>query len=97
MKPLESIEALQQFSGLVLFSADWCAPCKTYKPILTAFAQKHGIPLGFVDAGKFPNLAGAYEVRAVPTTFFLVDGQAHTRRQGAQTEAALEALIPYRV
>lgn len=97
MKNLETLEQLEQFSGLVLFGAEWCAPCKGYKPVLIAFAEKHGIPLGYVDAGKFRNLAGAYEVRAVPTTFFVIDGQAQTRRQGAQTEAALESLIPYRV
>jgi thioredoxin-like negative regulator of GroEL len=94
MKEINGLNDLKGFTGLVLFGSHTCAPCRTYKPVLERFCERLGINLGYVDAGKRPDLAGTYGVRAVPTTFFYVNGSPFSQRQGAQTEAALMALLP---
>lgn len=93
MKKIETIKDLEGFTGLVLFTAPWCMPCRTYKPSLEKFAKEYGIKLGIVDTDVAPALAGTYGVRSVPTTFLFVNGSPSRSKSGVQTEAALGALV----
>lgn len=94
MKEINSLQDLKGFTGLVLFGAAWCAPCRQLKPIIEGFAEERMIDLGYVDAGKRPDLAGTYGVKAVPTTFYFINGSPFKQRQGAATASALDLLLP---
>ena len=58
------------------FYSTTCQPCKRFEPILSAFADKHGIPVHSVNVEDQADLAEAYDVRSVPTTVLLKDGEA---------------------
>ncbi len=93
MVKIESLQGLKDFTGIVLFSADWCAPCKGYKPVLEQFCKGMGLRLALVDVEAARALAGTFGVRSVPTTYYFVNGSPSRVRTGAMTEAALAAFV----
>lgn len=82
----------QQSRPLLLsFTASWCAPCKTFAPVLGALSKKHGgqIDIVRVDIDACPDLMRQHGIRGVPTTILLRDGTDHDRFVGAKSERAL--------
>lgn len=63
---------------VVDFYADWCGPCKKYSPVFKSVAQKYEGKAIFVsiNTDEYPELAAAYQVRAIPTTAFIYTGGA---------------------
>ena len=55
------------------FSATWCGPCKTFKPIMTEIAGE-GYSVEFIDVDRQQDLAAKYNVRSIPTTVIEKDG-----------------------
>ena len=49
------------------FSAAWCGPCKTFKPIMNEVAGE-GYSVQFIDIDQSSALAEQYNVRSGPTT-----------------------------
>lgn len=62
---------------LVEFWAEWCAPCKQLKPVLEKLAADYGgaFELALVDVDAEKELAGALQIRSVPTAMLLKGGQ----------------------
>lgn len=90
---IENPKGLENFTGLVLFSAPWCQPCKQYKPMLVEFAQNNDVPLALVNVDEHRAMAGHYEVRSVPTTFVFDKGYPVMSKPGAMTSSALEQML----
>ncbi|KAK4098864.1 thioredoxin-domain-containing protein [Parathielavia hyrcaniae] len=61
------------------FWAEWCPPCKAIAPLFTKLAAEYTIPnkLAFakVDVDEAPEIAAKFQVSAMPTFLFLVDGE----------------------
>ena len=55
------------------FSATWCGPCKTFKPIMTEISGE-GYSVQFIDIDQQQDLAARYNVRSVPTTIIEENG-----------------------
>jgi len=55
------------------FSATWCGPCKTFKPVMNEVAEE-GHSVQFIDVDQQQDLAAKYNVRSVPTTVIEKDG-----------------------
>ena len=55
------------------FSATWCGPCKTFKPIMNEIAGE-GYSVQFIDIDQQQDLAARYIVRSVPTTIIEENG-----------------------
>ena len=64
------------------FSAVWCGPCKTFKPIMTEIANE-GHSVEFIDIDQSQNLASKYNVRSVQTVLVTENGQEISRLVGA--------------
>jgi thioredoxin 1 len=82
--------------GIVLIDwwAPWCAPCRVFGPTYEKVAQKHpDITFGKVNTEDQPDLAGAFEIRSIPTLMILRDKVLLYSQPGALPEAALEDLI----
>ena len=57
---------------LLYFSAEWCGPCRTFKPTMEALSKE--IPIRFIDVDISANTSQNYNVRSVPTTILIKDG-----------------------
>ena len=55
------------------FSAAWCGPCKTFKPVMNEVAGE-GHSVQFIDIDQSSALAKQYNVRSVPTTVIEENG-----------------------
>lgn len=74
------------------FHASWCGPCRQMRPEIERLTRQ-GYPIRSVDIDEQQDLAGRYDVTAVPT--FLVispDGQVLARSSGYQPAAQLASL-----
>ncbi len=80
---------------LVLFSTPWCAPCRTYKPIVErVVAQSDGeLELLLVDADTSAEVATHYGVRSVPTLLCFSDGELAGRQSGSMLEPQLRTVL----
>lgn len=80
---LSSEEALadlrnQGLPTLIDFGADWCGPCKLFRPTLEAVygRLKGKVSIAYVDTDKSPEVAGKYPVMAIPTqVLYTSDGK----------------------
>jgi len=82
--------------GIVLLDwwAPWCGPCRTFGPIFEKAASKHpDLTFGKVNTEAEQGLAGAFEIRSIPTLMILRDKVLVFSQPGSLPEAALEDLI----
>ena len=56
------------------FSAKWCGPCRTFRPIMEEVAGEESIIVEFIDVDNEQNKAVKYNVRSVPTTVIEENG-----------------------
>ena len=64
------------------FSATWCGPCKSFKPVMNEIAGE-GYSVQFIDIDQSKDLAARYNVRSVPTTVIEDNGMEVDRFVGA--------------
>jgi len=80
---------------LVDFWAEWCGPCKALGPILEKLAgEYHGaFELAKVDTEAEPQIAGAFQIRSIPTVFLVSGGQIVDGFQGALPEGQVREFL----
>ena len=64
------------------FSATWCGPCKSFKPVINEIASE-GYSVQFIDIDQSPNTATQYSVMSVPTVIIEENGVEVDRFVGA--------------
>ena len=70
------------------FSATWCGPCQTFKPIMNEIANE-GHSVQFIDIDQQGGLARQYNVRSVPTVVIEQNGSEVNRLIGATTKRVI--------
>jgi thioredoxin len=89
------IDASRLAPVLVDFWAEWCAPCRTLKPVLEKLAAEYGgrFILAKVDSDQHQELAARYGVRGIPNVKAFVDGEMVDEFTGALPEEQIRAFI----
>jgi len=80
---------------LVDFSAEWCGPCKTLKPILEEVKTRIGSKAIIikVDVDKNAKVSEHYMIRSVPTMILFKQGNILWRDSGVMPADDLEKII----
>ena len=64
---------LKMSKKILYFTADWCQPCQTVKPIFYDLETKYpDISFSAIDVQLNPNLAEKFNIKALPTFIFMV-------------------------
>lgn len=81
---------MQSDVEILVFSASWCAACKTLKNKL----QMKGVGYEEIDVDDPENesLVVAYKVRSLPTTIILKDGEVVVHEQGVGVVETIESI-----
>tara|TARA_Y100000310_G_C20120053_1_gene551031 strand:+ start:223 stop:468 length:246 start_codon:yes stop_codon:yes gene_type:complete len=73
---------------LKYFSATWCGPCQTFKPIMNEIASE-GYSVQIIDIDQSSSVAEQYNVRSVPTVVIEENGVEVDRFIGAISKQAV--------
>ena len=80
---------------LIDFYADWCGPCKMQAPILEQVKSKVGdnTTIVIIDVDRNQQLAGALNVRSIPTLMIYQNGEQKWRKTGVASAHELESIL----
>lgn len=56
------------------FSAKWCGPCKTFKPVVSNLIDE-GYDIEMIDVDENQSEASKYQVMSIPMVVFEEDGK----------------------
>ena len=95
----ENFKKLVKESGknsLVQFSASWCAPCRTLKPIIEEISNEMSSKLNFfyMDIDESPSTPTLFAIRGVPTLIiFDKNGEQKNVKVGTTTKSNIQEFI----
>ena len=76
---------------IIYVSADWCGPCKAYKPVLQKVASDLGIPMQYVNADYDVAIIEKYGIQSIPTTIYLSGDTIIFKYTGVISESKLKS------
>ena len=91
----EVIAASMSVPVLVDFWAPWCGPCKVIGPLLEKLEVAYGgrFKLVKIDSDQEQQLAGAFQIRSIPTCILLMNGQPVDGFMGAMPEGKIREFL----
>ena len=78
---------------VIYFSAKWCTACQATTPIVESIKKSGMAQVMIVDVDYDVSLTEQYNVRSVPTTVILEDGNEIKRHVGSISSENLRSLI----
>ena len=100
---MRAIQSSAQFNELVNsgkpfvldFYADWCGPCQTLLPTVEKLAEEYDgdVEILKVNVDEQRELASVFEVRIIPSIFFIKGNTVTDKLKGLTTESNLRTKI----
>ncbi len=100
---MKSLKSNKQFNALAKsdkpfvldFYADWCGPCQTLLPTVKKLAAeyKDSVEILKVNIDEQRELASHFQVRSIPTIFFMKNNEILDKINGLTTEHTLKKKI----
>ena len=83
------------YKTLVLFSADWCGPCKIIKPALERLEEKLGETLKIVkvDISEEEGAAKKFNIRNIPTCVLIEGENEIARFSGVKNDEQIKKFL----
>jgi thioredoxin len=79
---------------IVDFWAPWCGPCKGFAPVFEKASESHGdVVFAKVNTDEQQELAGAFNIRSIPTLMVFRDKVILFQQAGALPGSALEQVV----
>jgi thioredoxin 1 len=90
----DSFQSVVHKPGIVVLDwwAAWCGPCRAFAPVFEAASKRHPTVV-WVDTEAEPELARAFEIRAIPTLMVFRDGILVFEQAGMLPAASLDKLV----
>ena len=75
--------------------ADWCGPCKSYKPVFNAVKARYSHRATFIsiNTDQRPNVSRYYRVNSIPTTLLIYPDGRYVSFSGAVNQPTLENFL----
>lgn len=100
---MKTINSNKEFNDLVAsgkpmlldFYADWCGPCQTLLPTVEKLAEeyKDQVAIVKINVDQQRDLAAKFQVRSIPSLFFLVGNKVKDSHKGMASEVTLRKKI----
>lgn len=91
---IENKELLNTGKVLIDFWAEWCGPCKVFKPVVEQFANESKTTnVYFCNVDQDSELAQKYSIRSIPTLVYLKNGEIKHKQSGTMSLSAIKKIV----
>jgi thioredoxin 1 len=79
---------------VLYFSADWCQPCRAFKPLLQKTAEQLGVQVNYINIDRDPTMTEKYSIMKVPTLIVIdTNGTEQYRHSGPLVQTQLTQVL----